>query len=145
MLNCRGSQFYSRFLRERHSFFPIQLTYSHRCVCVVLSTFYSGAKIRRAHWTQVTANYYFFKTYFIYLFGCAGSKLWPSGSSIFTGACEIFSCTMWTLSFGMWDLVPWPWIKCRSPALGALSLSHWTTKKVPRLVLKKDLLHYFLC
>ena len=29
------------------------------------------------------------------------------------------------------DLVPWPGIKPGSPVLGAWSLSHWTTKKVP--------------
>ena len=33
----------------------------------------------------------------------------------------------------MWDLVPCPGIKPRSPALGAQSLSHWTTRKVPPL------------
>ena len=31
----------------------------------------------------------------------------------------------------MWDLVPWPRIKPKSPALGVRSLSHWTTRKVP--------------
>ena len=31
------------------------------------------------------------------------------------------------LSCGIWDLVPWPGIKLRTPALGAPSLSHWTT------------------
>ena len=40
------------------------------------------------------------------------------------GACGIFS-------WGMWDLVPWPGIKPGSPALGACSLGHWTTRKVP--------------
>ena len=44
---------------------------------------------------------------------------------------RIFSCTMWTLSGSMWDLVPWPGIEPGSPALGAWSLSHWTTRKVP--------------
>ena len=37
------------------------------------------------------------------------------------------SCGTWTLSCGMWDLVPWPRMEPRSPALGAWSLSHWTT------------------
>ena len=32
----------------------------------------------------------------------------------------------------MWDLVPWPEIEPVPPALGAWSLSHWTTRKVPR-------------
>ena len=31
----------------------------------------------------------------------------------------------------MWDLVPRPGIELRVPALGAWSLSHWTTKEVP--------------
>ena len=39
-------------------------------------------------------------------------------------ACRIFSCRMW-------DLVPWPGIKPRPPALGAGNLSHQTTKEVP--------------
>ena len=31
----------------------------------------------------------------------------------------------------MWDLVPWAGIKPRPPALGAQSLSYWTTREVP--------------
>ena len=38
------------------------------------------------------------------------------------------------LSCGMWDLVPQPGIEPRIPALGAWSLSHWTTSEVPRLM-----------
>ena len=33
----------------------------------------------------------------------------------------------------MWDLVPWPGTKPRPPALGAWSLTHWTTGEVPKL------------
>ena len=33
----------------------------------------------------------------------------------------------------MWDPVPWPGIEPRPPALGAWSLSHWTTSEVPSL------------
>ena len=40
-----------------------------------------------------------------------------------------------TLSCGIRDLVPWLGIKSRSPALGAKSLSHWTTREVPRWTL----------
>ena len=40
---------------------------------------------------------------------------------------------MWTLSCDTWDLVPWPGIEPRSPALGAWSLSHWA-REVPRAV-----------
>ena len=35
------------------------------------------------------------------------------------------------LSCGAWDLVPWPGIELRLPALGVRSLSHWTTREVP--------------
>ena len=37
----------------------------------------------------------------------------------------IFSC-------GIWGLIPWPRIKLGPPALGVWSLSHWTTREVPR-------------
>jgi len=46
---------------------------------------------------------------------------------------------MSTLSFSMWtqlqhvqDLLPWPGIQPGPPALGAWSLSHWTTGKFPK-------------
>ena len=49
---------------------------------------------------------------------------------ILIAKCGIFSCGMQTLSCGMWVLVPWPGIKAGPPALGAWSLSHWTTREV---------------
>ena len=55
------------------------------------------------------------------LFGCARSWLWHTGSSIFVEACGIFSCSMWTLSFSMWDLVPWPEMELEPLELGAES------------------------
>ena len=36
-----------------------------------------------------------------------------------------------SLSYGMWDLVPWPGLEPGPSALGAQILSHWTTKEVP--------------
>ena len=45
--------------------------------------------------------------------------------------CEIFSC-------GMWDLVPWPGIEPRPPALGAWSLRYCTS------VLKSLTLHFMI-
>ena len=39
----------------------------------------------------------------------------------------------------MWDLVPWPEIEPRPPALGAQSLSHETIRDVPRLLLNNVL------
>ena len=50
---------------------------------------------------------------------------------LLVAACGIFSCSMWTLRCGLWDLVPQPGIKLRTPALGTWSLSHWTTSEVP--------------
>ena len=40
-------------------------------------------------------------------------------------------CSMRTLSCGMFNLVPQPRIEPWSPALGTLSLSHWTNREVP--------------
>ena len=50
---------------------------------------------------------------------------------ILVATSKIFTCGMQTLSYSMWDLVPWPGIEPGSPALGAQSLSHWTTREVP--------------
>ena len=50
-------------------------------------------------------------------------------------ACRIFSCGMQTLGCHIWDLVPWAGIEPRPPALGARSLSHWTTREVTALEL----------
>ena len=50
-------------------------------------------------------------------------------------ACKIFSCSLQNVlgcfSWSMWDLVPWPGIKRKLPALGTGSCSHWTTREVP--------------
>ena len=40
---------------------------------------------------------------------------------------------MQTLRCNMWALVPWLGIEPRPPALGAQSLSHWTTREIPSL------------
>ena len=57
--------------------------------------------------------------------------MWHVGSFPNCGftVCGIFSC-------GMWDLVPWSEIESTS-ALGVWSLSHWTTKEVPKLYVFK--------
>ena len=44
---------------------------------------------------------------------------------------RIFSWGMRTLCCTMWDLVPWPGIEPRLPALGVQNLSHWTTTEFP--------------
>ena len=48
---------------------------------------------------------------------------------------DLFTCNVWTLSWGMWDLVPWLGIEPMPPAPEAQSLSHWTTKDVPIFLL----------
>ena len=40
---------------------------------------------------------------------------------------------IWPLRYGMWDLVPCPGMEPRPTALGVRSLSHWTTKEVPKV------------
>ena len=42
---------------------------------------------------------------------------------IFIAVCGLLRC-------GMQDLVPWPGIEPWTPALGAWSLNHWTTREV---------------
>ena len=46
-----------------------------------------------------------------------------------------FSCSILTVSCGMWDLIPQPGIGPRPPSLGVQSLSHWPTREVLRLSL----------
>ena len=63
----------------------------------------------------------------------------PCGmQDLLVAACGIFSCSRRTLSCSMWDLVPRPGIKPGPPALGARSLSHWTTREVPALLIDQD-------
>ena len=44
----------------------------------------------------------------------------------------------------MWDLVPRPGIEPGPPALGAQSLTHWTTRKVAHFFLFKFFFFFFL-
>ena len=65
----------------------------------------------------------------IYLFGLARSLLWHVEFSIFVAVCRTFSYGMWTLSWGMSSLVPWPGIEPRPSALGAWSLATGSPEK----------------
>jgi len=67
----------------------------------------------------IMLNMYFWKC--IYLFGCARSWFWHVGSLV--ESCRVFSCSVWDLVLWL-GIEPWP------PALGAWSLSHWTTREV---------------
>ena len=77
-----------------------------------------------------------------YLFGCAWSYLRNPGSLMFLAPWEffssrmrnvlvlvyrIFSCGMWTITCGVWGLVPWSGVEPRPPAFGAQILSYLAT------------------
>ena len=49
---------------------------------------------------------------------------------LFTGIIDL-PWGVWTVSCGMWNLVPWLGITPGPPALGTWSLSHWTARKFP--------------
>ena len=76
----------------------------------------------------------FFFTYLFYLF----TYLFIWLHRVLVAARGTFSCGMriflvvarGVFSCGMWDLVPWPGIEPRPPALETQSLSHWTTREV---------------
>ena len=63
--------------------------------------------------------------YFLRVLYCSQIVLVLGGlHRVFVVACKIFNC-------GIWDLVPWPGIKPRPPALETWSLSRWITREVP--------------
>ena len=66
-------------------------------------------------------NNFFLGSWFKKLF------IWLHG--VLVVAHRIFKCSRWTLSCGIWDLVPWPGIKSGPPALGP---SHWITMEEPQ-------------
>ena len=95
-----------------------------------------SSHLLRSYWKWLDLHdiLFFFSLYlFIWLY-----QVWDVGeeSRIFAAAYRIFS-------WGTWDLVPHPGIKPRPPLawetglrLGARSLSHRTTRKVPHAILK---------
>ena len=68
------------------------------------------------------------------LLWCGNLPSFPAACGLFSFfpiavAYRTFSCALRTLHWGPWDLVPWPRVPPRPPALGAQSLSHWTTRQ----------------
>ena len=49
------------------------------------------------------------------------SSLWHEGCLVAIG--EIFTCGIWTVSYGMWDLILWPGIRPGPPVWGAWILA----------------------
>ena len=90
-------------------------------------------------WSVYNLKKNLFIYYFIYLF-------WLR--QVLAVARGIFSCGMRPLSCGMWDRVPWPGIEPGPPALGAWSLTHWTTGKswsvynFLKILIKKTFMEY---
>ena len=73
---------------------------------------------------------FFFKHWLLFIYlAMPGLRSWMQ--DLLVAACRLFSCRRVTLSCSLWDLVPWPEISPRPSALGAWSLSHWTTREVP--------------
>ena len=60
---------------------------------------------------------------------------WACGTFSLSYSRQDFSCSTWTLSCGMWNLVPWAGIKLGPPALGVQSLSYWTIRESLDLIL----------
>ena len=96
-------------------------TPSHTGDCHPVQPGELGALQCKAFGILVTVSFFFFKKkLFTYL----------TATGLHCG-CRFFSCGMQLLGCSMWNLVPWPGIELRPPALRAWSLSHWTTRKVP--------------
>ena len=77
-------------------------------------------KLTQALFFNSGSNLIFFLI-FTDLFGC----------TVLVAACGIVTCSLWTFSCGMWNVVPWQGIEPRSPAWAIRSLSHWTKRKGP--------------
>ena len=74
------------------------------------------------YWLSPHVLFFFFLRYlFIWLHWVLVEALW------------VFNvcCSMWTLSWGMWDLVSWPGMEPGHPALGMWSPSHWNMREGP--------------
>ena len=77
------------------------------------------------HVASASVCFLFYNVYFylfVYLFGCTGSSPQHVGS---------LATLLKLLVAAVWNLVSWPGIQPRPPALGVRSLSHWTTKEAP--------------
>ena len=51
----------------------------------------------------------------------------------------LFYFYFFAMPWGIWDLVPWPRIELRPPALGAQNLSHWITREAPKVIVVQSL------
>ena len=99
----------SNFQKLRNNFWKLHLIskkWSHLEVWGGYRFFFWREGTHRTHYIGLTSKN-------IYLFGCTGSYLRYTRSSIFVAACLISNC-------GRWDLVPWPGIASGPPVLGMM-------------------------
>ena len=79
---------------------------------------------------------YFFNIYLFWLHwvSAAACRIFVVACGLLVAACRLLvvACRL-LVAACMWDLVPRPEIEPRPPALGAWSLSHWTTREVPQV------------
>ena len=77
---------------------------------------------------------------------CARSQLWHVGSLIFFVTRGVFSCSMQTLSCGVWGLALRPGIEFGPPVLGTRNLHQGTSSSdhqgSPSLDFKDDIILY---
>ena len=112
------------------------------CVCVIFPDKILG-RIKRSTWVWVDWFLFLFKKYLfthLFIWLCWVSFAAHRIFHLYCSMQDLFSYSMQTPSCDMWGLVPWPGIESGSSALEVQSLSHWTTREVPRFVLKKHLL-----
>ena len=98
---------------------------AHSCVFWAQGNAFLDSFLERKYWIifwQPKSG--FLKYIFIYL-------IWPNPVLLVAHGILDRHCSMRTLSCGMCDLVPWPGIQPRLPAMGSWRLSLWAIGKVP--------------
>ena len=108
------------------SSFEFSLNLKSKLSALEAVTFYNSGHTHIPTKMMSSNIFYSILSHFIllaYLLDCARSWLQHGGPSTFIEPCRMFS-------FSTWDPVPRPGIEPRPPALGAQSLSHWTTREV---------------
>ena len=88
----------------------------------------ASQSLKKRNTQALASGLVFFFFFFKYLF----LSTWLC--RVLVEACRMFNFSLWTLSCGIWYLVPWPGIKPGPPALGAQPLSHWSTREGQCLV-----------
>ena len=110
------------------------------CVCVWYSQIRYWEELREVHEYGWIGFCSFSKNIYLFIWLCWVSFAAHRIFHLYCSMQDLFSYSMQTPGCDMWGLVPWPGIESGSSALEVQSLSRWTTREVPRFVLKKHLL-----